>query len=207
MTTAIKWHAVVFDEAHKLKDPKSQTYAAAMRLGTKLRYGLSGTAMQVRTVTRHPCIKSCIWWLRRVLLSLLGSLSAEPLCCYARVSGSDAGMRSDDVTASLPPVACARAAVPSHGVPQHSWHASKVSNRTEVLQNDYGELHALLDLMVPKCLGASLVHNAYYMQSAFFMSVGCICQGAVLQSSGKVLHLAWRHRPVSAITADEPRLS
>jgi superfamily II DNA or RNA helicase len=35
-------HAVIFDEAHKLKNAKSKQYEAAASLPTKYRYGLSG---------------------------------------------------------------------------------------------------------------------------------------------------------------------
>ena len=43
----IDWHVAVFGEAHKLKNRASQIYAACCELKTKLRYGLTGTAMQV----------------------------------------------------------------------------------------------------------------------------------------------------------------
>jgi SNF2 family DNA or RNA helicase len=36
-------HAVIYDEAHKLKNSKSKQYEAALALPTKYRYGLSGT--------------------------------------------------------------------------------------------------------------------------------------------------------------------
>lgn len=35
-------HAVMFDEAHKLKNAKSKQYEAAQSLTTRYRYGLSG---------------------------------------------------------------------------------------------------------------------------------------------------------------------
>ena len=40
------WHLAVFDEAHKLKDPKAKLYAAAAGLKTSRRYGLTGTPVQ-----------------------------------------------------------------------------------------------------------------------------------------------------------------
>jgi SNF2 family DNA or RNA helicase len=40
---ALHPHAVIFDEAHKLKNSKSKQYEAAQALDTKYRYGLSGT--------------------------------------------------------------------------------------------------------------------------------------------------------------------
>ena len=43
----IDWHVAIFDEAHKLKNQKTQIYEACCALKTKLRYGLTGTAMQV----------------------------------------------------------------------------------------------------------------------------------------------------------------
>ncbi|DBA69980.1 TPA: hypothetical protein ACH3X2_012333 [Trebouxia sp. C0005] len=42
----IHWHVAVFDEAHKLKNRNAKIHEACCRLGTKLRYGLTGTAMQ-----------------------------------------------------------------------------------------------------------------------------------------------------------------
>jgi len=39
-------HAVIFDEAHKLKNSKSKQYEAALSLDTKYRYGLSGEHRQ-----------------------------------------------------------------------------------------------------------------------------------------------------------------
>ena len=42
----IPWHAVVIDEAHRLKNSKSQIYKAVQGLPTKLRYLLTGTVMQ-----------------------------------------------------------------------------------------------------------------------------------------------------------------
>ena len=41
----------VFDEAHKLKNRNAKIHEACCQLGTKLRYGLTGTAMQVPTST------------------------------------------------------------------------------------------------------------------------------------------------------------
>lgn len=43
----IPWHVAIFDEAHKLKNSKAKIHTAASALKTKLRYGLTGTAMQV----------------------------------------------------------------------------------------------------------------------------------------------------------------
>lgn len=43
----VAWHVAIFDEAHKLKNRSSKTYEACCQLPTKLRYGLTGTAMQV----------------------------------------------------------------------------------------------------------------------------------------------------------------
>ena len=43
----VKWHAAFCDEAHRLKSEKSQLNEAASLLNTKLRYGLTGTAMPV----------------------------------------------------------------------------------------------------------------------------------------------------------------
>ncbi|DBA73362.1 TPA: hypothetical protein ACH3X1_011407 [Trebouxia sp. C0004] len=42
----IPWHVAVFDEAHKLKNRNAKIYVACCQLETKLRYGLTGTAMQ-----------------------------------------------------------------------------------------------------------------------------------------------------------------
>ena len=47
----IPWHVAVFDEAHKLKNRNAKIYDACCALQTKLRYGLTGTAMQVCTAT------------------------------------------------------------------------------------------------------------------------------------------------------------
>ena len=41
----------VFDEAHKLKNRNAKIHEACCRLDTKLRYGLTGTAMQVQAST------------------------------------------------------------------------------------------------------------------------------------------------------------
>ena len=46
----VPWHAVIVDEAHKLKNDASKTYQACERIPTKLRYGLTGTVMQVTDV-------------------------------------------------------------------------------------------------------------------------------------------------------------
>ena len=43
---AIDWDCMVVDEAHRLKNEKSELYKACMRIGTKRRYGLTGTIMQ-----------------------------------------------------------------------------------------------------------------------------------------------------------------
>ena len=45
------WHAVIVDEAHKLKNENSKTYKACESIATKLRYGLTGTVMQVSDFT------------------------------------------------------------------------------------------------------------------------------------------------------------
>ena len=42
---SIMWHVVIFDEAHKLKNPKAKASQAADRLATRLRFGLTGTPM------------------------------------------------------------------------------------------------------------------------------------------------------------------
>ncbi|GMH36245.1 hypothetical protein BSKO_04113 [Bryopsis sp. KO-2023] len=42
----VPWHVAFFDEAHKLKNDRSQVYLACQRLPTKLRFGLTGTVMQ-----------------------------------------------------------------------------------------------------------------------------------------------------------------
>ena len=47
LSDEVPWHVAIFDEAHKLKNRDSQTYLACSELKTKLRYGLTGTAMQV----------------------------------------------------------------------------------------------------------------------------------------------------------------
>ncbi len=54
MLREIDWHVAIFDECHKLKNKRIitksdniSTYGAANSLGTKRRYGLTGTAMQV----------------------------------------------------------------------------------------------------------------------------------------------------------------
>ena len=51
----VPWHVVVFDEVHQIKNPQSKTYQACSRLKCKLRYGLSGTIMPVRSF-------SCLGW-------------------------------------------------------------------------------------------------------------------------------------------------
>ena len=43
------WHVVIFDEVHQIKNPLSKTYQACCKLKCKLRYGLSGTIMPVRS--------------------------------------------------------------------------------------------------------------------------------------------------------------
>lgn len=43
----VPWHVAIFDEAHKLKNRSAKIYEACCQLPTKLRYGLTGTAMQV----------------------------------------------------------------------------------------------------------------------------------------------------------------
>lgn len=45
MLARLPIHAVIYDEAHKLSNPETQTAKAALKLGTKLRFGLSGTIM------------------------------------------------------------------------------------------------------------------------------------------------------------------
>lgn len=55
----IRWHVAIFDEAHKLKNRASQIYAASCGLDTKLRYGLTGTAMQVELLPQLPCFYCC----------------------------------------------------------------------------------------------------------------------------------------------------
>ena len=61
----ISWHVAIFDEAHKLKNRNSKTYEACCRLPTKLRYGLTGTAMQVGLSTRSFILggqsKPAVW--------------------------------------------------------------------------------------------------------------------------------------------------
>ncbi len=52
----IPWHVAVFDEAHKLKNRNAKIHEACCQLDTKLRYGLTGTAMQVPAVTQCCCI-------------------------------------------------------------------------------------------------------------------------------------------------------
>lgn len=42
----IKWDCVIVDEAHRLKNDKSQLYKACIQMKTKRRYGLTGTIMQ-----------------------------------------------------------------------------------------------------------------------------------------------------------------
>ncbi|KAK9806401.1 hypothetical protein WJX73_002468 [Symbiochloris irregularis] len=42
----IDWHVVVVDEAHKLKNPSTKIFEAAVQISTRFRYGLTGTAMQ-----------------------------------------------------------------------------------------------------------------------------------------------------------------
>ncbi|KAL3134837.1 hypothetical protein ABBQ32_007805 [Trebouxia sp. C0010 RCD-2024] len=42
----VPWHVAIFDEAHKLKNRRAKIYEACCQLPTKLRYGLTGTAMQ-----------------------------------------------------------------------------------------------------------------------------------------------------------------
>lgn len=43
---AIKWDCVIVDEAHRLKNEKSQLYKACYQIKTRRRYGLTGTIMQ-----------------------------------------------------------------------------------------------------------------------------------------------------------------
>ncbi|KAL1817503.1 hypothetical protein DCAR_0521950 [Daucus carota subsp. sativus] len=42
----IHWEIVIIDEAHRLKNDKSKLYQACLAIGTKKRYGLTGTIMQ-----------------------------------------------------------------------------------------------------------------------------------------------------------------
>lgn len=42
----IHWEIVIIDEAHRLKNDKSKLYEACLAIGTKKRYGLTGTIMQ-----------------------------------------------------------------------------------------------------------------------------------------------------------------
>jgi SNF2 family DNA or RNA helicase len=42
----VPWHVALFDEAHRLKNPKSATYKAAANLPTRLRYALSGAELE-----------------------------------------------------------------------------------------------------------------------------------------------------------------
>lgn len=42
----LQWDCVVVDEAHRLKNDKSQFYIMCLKLPTKRRYGLTGTVMQ-----------------------------------------------------------------------------------------------------------------------------------------------------------------
>ncbi|KAK2569892.1 DNA excision repair protein ERCC-6-like 2 [Acropora cervicornis] len=42
----VQWLAVIMDEVHRLKDPKSQITVAAKALRAKRRYGLTGTPLQ-----------------------------------------------------------------------------------------------------------------------------------------------------------------
>ena len=52
----IAWHVAIFDEAHKLKNANAKIHEAGCQLYTKLRYGLTGTAMQVSLgLLRLPC--------------------------------------------------------------------------------------------------------------------------------------------------------
>ncbi len=58
----IDWHVAIFDEAHKLKNKRVSTkndnistYGAATSLRTKRRYGLTGTAMQVKSQLLITC--------------------------------------------------------------------------------------------------------------------------------------------------------
>ena len=43
---AVTWDCVIVDEAHRLKNEKSQLYQACVKMRTKRRYGLTGTIMQ-----------------------------------------------------------------------------------------------------------------------------------------------------------------
>jgi SNF2 family DNA or RNA helicase len=43
---AFDWECVIVDEAHRLKNERSQLYKACVKLRTKRRYGLTGTIMQ-----------------------------------------------------------------------------------------------------------------------------------------------------------------
>ena len=55
----VPWHVAIYDEAHKLKNRSSKTYEASCQLPTKLRYGLTGTAMQViSSMYSFPPVKS-----------------------------------------------------------------------------------------------------------------------------------------------------
>ena len=49
----MSWHAAIVDEAHKLKNDASKTYQACSSIPTKLRYGLTGTVMQVTDFTQR----------------------------------------------------------------------------------------------------------------------------------------------------------
>lgn len=51
-------HAVIYDEAHKLKNSKSKQYEAALALPTKYRYGLSGKAAPATASPEHNFVLS-----------------------------------------------------------------------------------------------------------------------------------------------------
>ena len=42
----VDWHVMIVDEAHRLKNRRTRFHKAANAIKTKLRYGLTGTAMQ-----------------------------------------------------------------------------------------------------------------------------------------------------------------
>jgi hypothetical protein len=55
-----KWQFVVFDEIHRLKNPKAKGTVACRNLAVGLRYGLTGTLIQVCTLAVAYLVRLCV---------------------------------------------------------------------------------------------------------------------------------------------------
>ena len=56
---ATPWHAVIVDEAHRIKNPDCLTAKAADRLPTRLRYALTGTPQVPTCASRRRLVPLC----------------------------------------------------------------------------------------------------------------------------------------------------